>query len=452
MKNIAYLILLIYSFNSAAATQKTVQDIAQQTTQIYVAAMKTIFENQSIINSIDADKSHLFGENFIAQVKAVYVTTFKKEFPKSDNIVTREMLLSMKVIMETNKALLLDKRIKVKGFIPAIFAFQLSQRFSNAYLPMRIKFSGFTGKLYNELNKPDKWEQAVLEKIASPSWGKGQTHFEIVADEVRYMYPLYHDKGCLSCHGAAADNILNQNLPPSKWTNINIAGFKMQNFKLNQLAGGVSFAMDKLIFEQYDSKPEVAMQQKLVMGVFDYPPYIKIENNGDIKQSWPQHFTESVEFIDLKLVGIPRKRLRGFLQNGAIQLAFPIYDIAELQPIGKPITFEIPGLCFKKENFIPFLSATHLWKNLRIGFPGGTKLVSVLKKYNKNPNSLEIVGSGLSSRLTEMLLKERFDAIYVQNINQIYSIGGKYYDTIACSGFYGNLQPVYVAGLKDNLE
>ena len=118
----------------------------------------------------------------------------------------------------------------------------------------------------------------------------------------------------------------------------------------------------------------------------------------------------------------------------------------------KPITFEIPGLCFKKENFIPFLSATHLWKNLRIGFPGGTKLVSVLKKYNNNPNSLEVVGSGLSSRLTEMLLKERFDAIYVQNVNQIYSIGGKYYDTIACSGFYGNLQPVYVAALKYNLE
>ena len=46
MKNIVYLILLIYSFNSAAATQKAVQDIAQQTTQIYVAAMKTIFENQ----------------------------------------------------------------------------------------------------------------------------------------------------------------------------------------------------------------------------------------------------------------------------------------------------------------------------------------------------------------------------------------------------------------------
>lgn len=452
MRKIIFLVILIYCFNSEAASQKKVKKVAQQTTQIYVAAMKTIFKNQAIINSIDADKSHLFGDKFLDEVKATYAATFKNEFPKSDNIVTREMLLSMKVIMETNKALLLDKKIKVKGFIPAIFAFQLSQRFSNSSLPMRIKFSGFEGKLYNELNKPDKWEQSILEKIVSSSWEKGKAHFEIVQDEVRYMYPLYHEKVCLNCHGAPKDNILNQKQPNSKWTDINVAGFKMQNFKLNQLGGGVSFAMNKSILEQNDSEPLVAMNQKLVMGVYDYPPYIKISNSGEIKETWPQHFTESVEFNELKLVAIPRKRLPVSLENGTIQLAFPIYEIAELQPIGKPITYEIPGLCFKKENFIPFLSATHLWKNLRIGFPGGTKLVSILKKHNRNPNSFEVVGSDLSSRLIKMLMKDRFDAIYVQNMTQIYSIGGKYYDTIACSGFYGNLQAVYVAGLKNTLK
>ncbi len=453
MKNIILLLVLFsYCFTSQAATQKQVKEIARQTTYIYVAAMKTIFQNQPIINSIHADKSHLFGENFLDQVKKTYVTTFKEEFPKADNIVIREMLLSMKIIMETNKALILDKKIRVKGFIPAIFAFQLSQLFSNAHFPMRIKFSGFSGKLYNQLNKPDKWEQSVLARIAQPGWNKGRTHFEIVKDEVRYMYPLYHGKNCLNCHGAVKDNLLNQNKPYSQWTDVNIAGFKMQNFELNQLAGGVSFAMDKTILEKHQSEPLIVMKQKLVMGVFDYPPYIEISKNTEIKEFWPSHFTQAVEFIDLTLVEVPRKRLQGFLENGAIQLAFPVYDISELQPIGKPVTFEIPGLCFKKDNFIPFLSATHLWKNLRIGFPGGTKLISILKQHNKNPDSHEVVGSGLLSRLTNMLMKDRFDAIYVQNINHIYAIGAQYYDTIACSGFYGNLQPVYVAGPKDILD
>jgi len=452
VNKIAFLVILICCLNSEAATQKKVKEVAKQTTQIYVAAMKTIFENQAIINSIDADKSHLFGDNFIEEVKATYVITFKNEFPKSDNIVTKKMLLSMKIIMDTNKALILDKKIKVKGFIPAIFAFQLSQRFSNSYLPMKIKFSGFEGKLYNELNKPDKWEQSILEKIVNSTWEKGKAHFEIVQDEVRYMYPLYHEKKCLNCHGAPKDNILNQNKPYSKWTDINIAGFKMQNFELNQLGGGVSFVMNKTILEQNDSEATVVMDQKMVMGVYDYRPYIKISNNGDITESWPQHFTESVKFNKLKLIDIPRKRLKFLLDKGIIQLAFPIYEIGELQPIGRPITYEIPGLCFKKENFIPFLSATHLWKNLRIGFPGGTKLVSVLNKYNRNPNSFEVVGSDLSSRLIDMLMIDRFDAIYVQDLNEIYSVDSIYYDTIACSGFYGNLQPVYVAGLKNTLD
>ena len=289
MSKIVFLVLLIYCCNSQAATDKKVKEVAQQTTYIFVAAMKTIFQNQALINAVDADKSQLFGELFLDQVKTTYLTTFKKEFPKSDNVVIREMLLSMKVVMETNKALLLDKKISVKGFIPAIFAFQLSQRFSNTQLPMKIKFSGFADKLYNALNKPDKWEQAVLARIAGPKWSKGTTHFEIVEDEVRYMYPLYHDKQCLNCHGAAKDNLLNQNQPASKWTNFNAAGFKMQNFKLHQLAGGVSFSMDKTILEQYETEPLVVIKQKLVMGVFDYPPYIKIAKGGEITTSWPLH-------------------------------------------------------------------------------------------------------------------------------------------------------------------
>jgi hypothetical protein len=451
MKKVVFLILFAFSGYLESAMPEKVRNVAQETTQIYIAAMKTIFDNQKIINSVDSNKSHLFGNNFLEEVKESYSKTFKSEFPKADNIVTREMLSSMKIIMDSNKPLLLDKSIKVKGFIPAIFAFQLSQRFSNTDLPMRVKFTGFEDKLYNELNKPDPWEQAILKKIETSNWKKGKAHYEVTQEEVRYVYPLYHDKACLSCHGSLRDNPLNENQPKSKWTDTNIAGFKMQNFSLNQLGGGVSFAMSKTILERNPSEAPISFDQNLVFGVSGYSPYIEITNSGGIRHRWPQQFSKRVELDGLKLVNIPIKRLRNALKNNKIQLAFPVYDIDELQAVGKPITYEIPGLCFKKENFIPFLSATHQWKDLRIGFPGGVKLVSVLNKYNHNPKSSEIVGSHVYSRLVKMLMLDRFDAIYVQNINQIYSIDSENYDTVACSGFYGNLQPVYVATNPTNI-
>ena len=50
---------------------------------------------------------------------------------------------------------------------------------------------------------------------------------------------------CLKCHGTMADNPLNEGKDRSQWTNIDMTGFEMENWKITDFGGGVSILMEK---------------------------------------------------------------------------------------------------------------------------------------------------------------------------------------------------------------
>lgn len=241
--------------NETATTQSAevkTRQVAKDITDIYLAGMRTIFEYQQVINSASEQKESLFGDAFIGEVKKQYLVIHASDFPSLDRPLIGFLISSMKLVMEENRALIYDDKLTQKGFIPATFAFQLSQQFSNGHYPVSLKYTGFSQVVFNELNIPDAWEAKVLNKMSLPGWPVQQRYLERVEvngeTATRYLSPLFYTPPCMECHGSIQDSPLNRDKPIHQWVNKNRFGFPMPNAKVGELGGGISLILGDRAF------------------------------------------------------------------------------------------------------------------------------------------------------------------------------------------------------------
>jgi len=188
----------------------------------------------------------------------------------------------------------------------------------------------------------------------------------------------------------------------------------------------------------------------LTIGVFDYPPLVTITDSG-IGGSAIEDLSAILDEAGYVATfrAIPRKRLLQSLIAHNVDLAFPLYDNnAEgiTTMLAEPVLFETPGLCFRKENFVQFLSTVKHWRNLTTVYPGGVEPVPILKKYNKQ--LLPIYGEDVLDRTIKIVISGRADAAYVANIFSVYNLNSQYYRHVACSSFFGYTSPIYIGASK----
>ncbi|MFT4928302.1 MAG: hypothetical protein ACI8WB_004421 [Phenylobacterium sp.] len=242
------------AYAAGAASPTSAQDadtivIVSELSKMYRASMNYIFKNQPLINQTGGDKSKLFGNKFIANVKLAYKENFKTEFPKQNHILKKMMVEVMVEVMEDNRTLIKDDDIAYKGFIPAIYAFQLSEKLSTKGLGVKIRITNL-GNLRNKLNVPDKWEVSTMEVIRKLSLN---IYFDDTSTfdgkpAYRYFVPLKMSKLCLGCHGIPSDNPQNKGKDPSQWSHIDVTGFEMERWKLTDFGGGISVTIYKRDF------------------------------------------------------------------------------------------------------------------------------------------------------------------------------------------------------------
>ncbi len=185
----------------------------------------------------------------------------------------------------------------------------------------------------------------------------------------------------------------------------------------------------------------------LTIGTYDYLPHVE-ERSGSLKGKGIDYLRHIVEAAGFKPVFqiVPRKRLAQYLANDEIDLAFPIFEkelLAAKKLSVRPVLFETPGLCFRKENFIPFLSVVDRWKELDIIYAGGTEIIPFL--HNNNQQLQPIFGEDIQDRLIKMVASRRADAAYIANAFSVYNVNSRFYHLIACSNFYGHSSPVHIA-------
>jgi len=197
--------------------------------------------------------------------------------------------------------------------------------------------------------------------------------------------------------------------------------------------------------------PFKIVANSITVGVIEYPPHIDFKNNIKSEKAYKYvHAVLERKFSEITYIKYPSKRALSELQKGNIDLLYPVDDpFNKLKQLSNAFFYSTPGLCFKKKNFIPILSATHLFKKLAVGVPSGTKIVPTLE--HSDANLINIKGTDSLNRGVELLRLGRIDALFHPNPIEIYNQKNPLSKEIACSYFHGYSSEVHIA-TKPNMD
>ena len=214
--------------------------IARHLTTLLRSAREVISHHQDLINEQKAGKD-LTAKRVLEEAKANYAKAMGHHFPKLDkNTLEGRLLLALEDsvldVMDQAQPLINDPNRGFKGFVPAVFAYEVADSFDQkvgdvAYL----KLTAPEELIRHKSNMPDGWEKQIIKnKFQSAGWKKGQ----FVAEDAelkgkkafRLLTPEYYQASCLACHGE-----------PKGATDI--TGGKKEGGKLGDLGGAISAAI-----------------------------------------------------------------------------------------------------------------------------------------------------------------------------------------------------------------
>ncbi|OUS31137.1 hypothetical protein A9Q99_04805 [Gammaproteobacteria bacterium 45_16_T64] len=229
------MILGVFSTGNVVADEK--EALSGELTTLYRAARKVISVNQKHINDSSIGDKGLSADAVVAQTKENYKTATGKEIDMSKGKESKEaMLAAVAGVMDAAQDLINEKGVGLKGFLPAIFARQVANKFnSNMNGKMKIKLTAPKAYVRNRANRPDKWEKKVIETMfKSESYEKGKPFYENAKvkgkQAYRYILPEYYGKSCLGCHGQPKGDL-------------DITGGKKEGGVLGELGGAISLSI-----------------------------------------------------------------------------------------------------------------------------------------------------------------------------------------------------------------
>ncbi|MCX7068478.1 MAG: DUF4239 domain-containing protein [Methylococcales bacterium] len=219
--------------------KETNHTVALHLTTLLHAGRKVISDHQGLINQKSADKAFT-AEKVIAETMNNYAQSTGHPFPDLDKNSAEGMILQAELdaiteVMNNAQPLINNPKLGFKGFLPAIFAYQVAQSFNKkvdnlAYL----KLTAPQELIMLKSNMPDDWESQIIKtKFQSSTWEKGGS-FDEVAElngkkAFRLMIPEYYDASCLqACHGLTKEDS---------------HGKKISVSKLGDLGGAISAAI-----------------------------------------------------------------------------------------------------------------------------------------------------------------------------------------------------------------
>jgi len=203
---------VFFGAGKIAFAETTKKEIAANMATLLRSARAVVSDNQALIN--DPYKGH---KGFTGQVVLEAAKfNFRMETGLDiDNIDTSTLhgellqaeLEAVVEVVDEWQNVINEKGVGYKGFLPAIFAFQVTQRFREKKGEVaEIKLTAPAGYVRNKRNMPDSWEQDVIEsRFRSPDHPLGRTVSAVGEKDgkkaFRLMLPEYYMLSCLGCHG-----------------------------------------------------------------------------------------------------------------------------------------------------------------------------------------------------------------------------------------------------------
>ena len=202
----------VLSLSSVSAEEQSDQIVAARLAEFLRSARTVISQHQDLINDPAKNDKGLTGERVLAEATAIYQKQTGENPAAVDPGSMEGKLLraqseAIMDVMAENQGTINKPNVGFKGFIPAIFARLVDEKFQEkAGGQALIKVTAPEDLVRNRKARPDDWEKAVLiDKFAKPDWPKGQAFSEAASvggrPAFRLIVPEYYKTSCLSCHG-----------------------------------------------------------------------------------------------------------------------------------------------------------------------------------------------------------------------------------------------------------
>jgi hypothetical protein len=202
----------VLSLSSVSAEDQGDQIVAARLAEFLRSGRTVISQYQELINDPSKGDKGLTGERVLAEASAIYQKQTGEDPLATDpngkeGRLLRAQMEAIKDVMAENQGTINAPSIGFKGFIPAIFARLVNEKFQEKVgAEARIKVTAPEELVRNRKARPDDWEKAVLnDKFAKPDWPTGEAFSEAVSVDgraaFRMIVPEYYRTSCLSCHG-----------------------------------------------------------------------------------------------------------------------------------------------------------------------------------------------------------------------------------------------------------
>ena len=200
---------------ATASSEEDNTAIATRLADLLRSARTVISKNQELINDPGKGDKGLTGEQVLADAVALYIERTGED-PRDSDPATREGRLlraqmdAIEQVVDENQETINAEGVGFKGFIPAVFARLVNERFGeSAGAEGRVKVTAPEDLVRNRKARPDEWENSVIEdRFEAPDWPEGQPFTELVTVDgkpaFRFIVPEYYAPSCLSCHGEPA--------------------------------------------------------------------------------------------------------------------------------------------------------------------------------------------------------------------------------------------------------
>jgi hypothetical protein len=195
-----------------SAEERSDQIVAARLAEFLRSARTVISQYQDLINDPTRGDKGLTGEKVLGEAAAIY-TKQTGEDPAAIDPASREGKLlraesaAIIEVLTENQATINQPNVGFKGFIPAVFARLVDEKFQEkAGGQALIKVTAPEDLVRNRAARPDDWEKAVLiDKFGKTDWPKGQAFSEVTPvngrPAFRMIVPEYYKASCLACHG-----------------------------------------------------------------------------------------------------------------------------------------------------------------------------------------------------------------------------------------------------------
>jgi hypothetical protein len=197
---------------SAAVSDDDDTAIAIRLAEMLRSARTVISGDQTLINDPGIADKGLTGDKVLADAIAIYQKKMGEDPRQTDPSSRLGQLLKAQMdaiaaVMDENQPTINAPGVGFKGFIPAIFARLVNERFVAAEGTVaRVKVTAPEDLVRNRKARPDDWESGVISSdFAKADWPKGQAFSEVAEVDgkqaFRLLVPEYYAASCLSCHG-----------------------------------------------------------------------------------------------------------------------------------------------------------------------------------------------------------------------------------------------------------